>query len=99
MAGGAGAESQKYQEFLLGIDLSSILQQTSGNSQLHAGTTSECVRVECGALLDFDFACGVLLVLHRHPRKCSSDQDAQRSSVVHNLADLCEAGDSQPGTC
>ena len=99
IAGGAGSESQECQRFLLGIVSSSILWNFSGNSELHAGTTSECVRVKCGSLLDFDLACCVLPIQHFHPGKHCRDEDSQRCRVVHDFADLSKAGDSQPGTC
>ena len=99
MAGGAGVESQKYQEFLLGIVLISILQQSSDNSRHYAGTTSESIWVKCGSLLDFDLAKFVSSIDDLHTSERGANKDAHRCSVVHDFAYLSEAANSQPRTC
>ena len=99
IAGGAEVESQECQKFFLGIVSSSTLQQSSGNSQHYAGTTSECVRVKCGALLDLNYATVVSSIAHFHSSKCRANKKVLLCRIEHDFAYLSEAANSQPRTC
>ena len=99
IAGGAEVESQECQKFFLGIVSSSTLQQSSGNSQHYAGTTSESIWVECGSLFDLNYAKVVSSIAHFHSSKCRANKKVLLCRIEHDFAYLSEAANSQPRTC